>query len=129
MAKEIKVTTLAQLKNYADGQVVELPGFGEGQPFVARLKRPSMLALAKSGKIPNTLMNSATKLFEGDVTSNDGSSDLSDIINVLEILCEPAFVSPTWAELQEAGIELTDEQIIAVFNYTQQGVKSLENFR
>lgn len=57
MAKNnTQITSLQNLKTYTKGQIVELPPFAEGMPFVARLKRPSMLALVKSGKIPNELL-------------------------------------------------------------------------
>ena len=34
-----------------------------------------------------------------------------------------------YKELKSAGIELTDDQITTIFQFTQQGVKALENFR
>ena len=34
---EQKITSIDQLKQYAQGQVIELPAFSEDQPFVARL--------------------------------------------------------------------------------------------
>ena len=33
-----EVTSISQLNEYAKGQLVELPSFGEGQPFFARLR-------------------------------------------------------------------------------------------
>ena len=47
----LKLTSIEELKKYANGTVVELPSFSEGQPFVARLKRPSLLSMVKQGKI------------------------------------------------------------------------------
>ena len=38
-------------------------------------------------------------------------------------------VSPTFDELAAAGIELTDEQLIAIFQFTQMGAKALDRFR
>ena len=32
-------------------------------------------------------------------------------------------------DLKEAGVKLTDEQMMFVFNYTQNGVEALESFR
>ena len=130
---ELKITSIEELKKIAKGEVVELPPFAEGIPFVARLKRPSIMALAKTGKIPNSLLTSANELFVGGVpqaarnTKNEFMMD--ELFGVLDVICEEAFVEPTMKELKENGIELTDEQYMAVFTYTQQGVKSLENFR
>ncbi len=36
------VTTIEELRKYADGSEVELPGFTPEQPFIVRLRRPSL---------------------------------------------------------------------------------------
>lgn len=122
------ITTLSQLTKYTEGQVVQLPDFAEGQPFVARIRRPSMLSLAKSGKIPNSLLNTANGLFLGNTKTNNEDL-LAEIFDVLDVVCEACFVEPTYKELQNAGVELTDEQYMFIFNYTQTGVKALDSFR
>ena len=123
-----EVTSLASLSLYAQGQLVELPGFGEDQPFFARLRRPSIMGLTKSGKIPNALLSAATELFTGKQKKDD-PVDLSEIVGVVEVICEAAFVEPTYQQLKDIGLELTDEQLMAVFNYSQRGIKALEPFR
>lgn len=57
------VTTIDDLRRYAKGSLVKLPSFAAGQPFVARLKRPSMMELVKNGEIPNELLTRANELF------------------------------------------------------------------
>lgn len=123
------ITSLAQLTKYAEGQIVELPSFAEGQPFVARIRRPSILALAKSGKIPNTLLKTANGLFSGDAQTRHKDSYLKDVFDVLDVVCEACFLEPTYQQLQEAGVELTDDQYMFIFNYTQTGVMALDSFR
>lgn len=129
--KELKVTTISDIKGYEVGSIIELPPFAEGQPFVVRITRPSMLLLAKEGKIPNSLMNIATQLFTGtkSVKPNDSSQMMREMYDVCEIICRASLLEPKYDELVEAGIKLTDEQITAIFNYTQRGVKALESFR
>lgn len=122
------ITTLSQLTKYTEGQVVQLPDFAEGQPFVARIRRPSMMALAKSGKIPNSLLHTANGLFLGNTKTNNEDL-LSEIFDVLDVVCEACFIEPTYREIQDAGVELTDEQYMFIFNYTQTGVKALDSFR
>lgn len=124
------ITSISQLSEFAKGQVVRLPEFAPNQPFVARLRRPSMMVLAKSGKIPNSLLETASSLFNGN-KKNQGESDnqMKDMYAVLEIVAEASLVSPTFEEIKNAGIELTDEQLIAIFNYSQQGVEGLKSFR
>lgn len=121
------VTDISKLKKISDSKIVELPEFGDGTKFIARLRRPSMLKLCKSGKIPNSLLNQATALFTDSNASKKVS--ITEIYDICEVICESAFVNPTYEEIKESGIELTDEQIMAVFQYTQGGVKALENFR
>ena len=126
---EQKITSIDQLKQYAQGQVIELPAFSEDQPFVARLKRPSMLALAKANKIPNSLLLTANNLFAGSGVDTKKPEALKDVFSVLDVICEACFVEPTYQDLREAGVELTDEQYMFLFNYTQRGVRALESFR
>lgn len=134
--QNLQITSIEQLKNYSTGQVVELPPFGDGQPFVARLRRPSMMALAKNGQIPNQLLNSANSLFErgpqglmqkGKIEMDDDT--MTKMFNIFDVICESAFVEPTFNQIKEAGIELTDEQYMFIFNYTQNGVQALDSFR
>ena len=133
MAKNnTQITSLQSLKTYTKGHIVELPPFAEGMPFVARLKRPSMLALVKSGKIPNELLKTANDLFMGRSNKSSGGSntnELKEMFTIFDALCEASFVEPTWEEIKESGMELTDDQYTFIFNYSQQGVKALKPFR
>lgn len=126
---EQRVTTLQELLEYQKGQLVQLPDFAEGQPFFAMLRRPSMMALMKSGKIPNDLVNTANRLFNGRGMDEHKETAMADILGVFDVLCDATFVEPKYQDMKEAGIELTDQQLMAVFNYTQEGVKALESFR
>lgn len=127
---KLKVTPIEDLLEYRKGAIVQLPPFASGQPFVARLRRPSMMALMRNGKIPNTLLSTAQDLFNGNVavkTENNNDS-ISELLEVLDILCEAMFVEPSFSQLTKAGIELTDEQYTFLFSYSQQGVKAVEPF-
>lgn len=121
------ILTFDKLQDINDSAIVELPEFGDGTKFIARLRRPSMLKLCKSGMIPNSLLNQATALFTDSNVSRKVS--ITEIYDICEIICESAFVNPTYEEIKASGIELTDEQIMAVFQYTQGGIKALEKFR
>ena len=131
MAEKITVTKISDLTEYAKGQIVELPPFAEGMPFVARLRRPSMLALVKGGKIPNELLKSANELFMGKSSGGSGVDEdvMAKMMEVFEILCEASFIEPTYTEIKESGIELTDDQYTFIFNYSQTGVRALKSFR
>ena len=125
------ITSLSDLQSYSNGTVVRFPDFAEGQPFVARVKRPSVLMLAKMGKIPNALLNSATQLFTkgGSGMDTKNGKTLSDIYDICEVIAKASLVQPTYDEIIDSGMTLSDDQVMAIFNYTQSGVKALENFR
>ena len=127
----MNITSIADLQSYAKGTVVRFPDFAEGQPFVARVRRPSMLVLAKQGKIPNSLLTAAGELFSkgGAGMDADNENMLSDVYGICEVIARASLVQPTYDEIQQAGMELSDDQIMAIFNYTQNGVKALESFR
>lgn len=125
----MKVTTIDDLKEYAKGQIVQLPPFADGQPLVVRMKRPSLMILAKSGKIPNKLLKTATEMFNGESGADDEDLDaLSKTFELLEIICEASLVEPKYKDFKSAGMELSDEQLIAIFNYTQRGIEALNSF-
>lgn len=127
--KQLEITPISTLKDYAQGEIVEFPPFSPEQRFVARVKRPSMMVLMRTGKIPNTLMSTASQLFSGNEVGNVGNENVyTEVLEIIEVLAEASFLEPTWAELKAAGIELTDEQYTFLFNYTQRGVKALEPF-
>ena len=130
-SEPMQVTSMQDIVSFARGSVVRLPDFAEGQPFVARMRRPSLLALAKFGKIPNSLLTTAGSLFSGDgmATDSDNEDMLAKVYEVCEIIADASLIEPRLADLQEAGIELTDEQMMAIMNYSQGGVKALESFR
>lgn len=127
----LKVTTIDELIGYSKGQIVELPAFAEGQPFVARLIRPSLLDMVADGTIPNPLISTANKLFMSGVSSIDEKSevDMKNFITLMDNICRRALVEPSYDLLEDNGIKLTDEQRAAIMNYVQHGVKALDSFR
>lgn len=131
IAKE--VTTIEELKNYAKGTLVELPPFAEGQPFIARIVRPSLINLVSSGKIPNQLLATANELFTGKSnvkpTGKGKGNQLSQFKDVLEIIIEASFVEPTYQQIKDSGVTLSDDQYVFIFNYSQHGVTALKSFR
>ncbi|MGY0372474.1 esterase [Clostridium sp. JNZ J1-5] len=124
----MEITNLEQLKQMAECDVIELPSFKKEIPFNAKVKRVSLLNLVRKGIIPNKLLSAAEELFYGKQSSK-GNVDLAQLTNVMFIMAENALVEPSIKDLQEARLELTDEQIVALFNYTQRGVEELESFR
>lgn len=128
----MQITSLATLKKYADGEVVALPPFVGDEPFVVRLKRPSFLGMAQNGKFPNSLLKSAGDLFtkktvDSQTTDLDDDS-LKQISEIMELIISESMLEPTYAQLKEINLELTDAQRMAIFAYSQEGIKALSTF-
>ena len=121
------VTSIVKLKQLSQGQEVELQGWDE-EPFVCVLKRPSLLGLVENGDIPNPLLHAAYILFNGSNNPKD-QVNLKEMNDLYRIIAKAAMVNPTYDQVVEAGLELTDMQLLEIYRFTQLGVKSLISFR
>ena len=116
---ENKITTIEEI---ISGEVVELPGFYDGKPFIAKLRRPSLLTLCYAGKIPNELLSAAQEIY----TSKElGEGKIKEFAEVLNIVAEAAMIEPAYKDIKDY---LTDLQIRAIFQYCQFGVKAMLPF-
>ena len=91
------------------GELLELPPFVEGTEFIVRVKKPSLMALAKSGRIPNALLASAQELFNNAQKGKANNADpqqLGKMYDLCVSMAKAALVEPTYDELEKAGIEL-----------------------
>ncbi|AJD32972.1 esterase [Clostridium sporogenes] len=125
---DLKVTNIEDLKKVAQGEVIQLPQFSQGIPFNAKVKRVSLLNLVRKGVVPNKLLSAAEELFYGKQSLKE-NVDLAQMTDVMYIMAENALVEPSIEDLKSVGLELTDEQIVSLFNYTQEGVSELDSFR
>lgn len=125
-----KVTTLEELEEYSKGDIVRLPDFAQGKEFYARIRRPSLLKLVEAGKIPNILLTTANKLFTTSFSGEDTEDTemMRNMISVIDVICEASFVEPTYKQLNDRNIQLTDEQYMFIFNYSQTGATALAPF-
>lgn len=124
-------TSLDALASYAKGQVVRLPDAADGAPLYVRMRRPSLLDLISHGRIPNPLATTASNLFAkgGSAINANDIKQVQGMVEILHIFVEESFLEPTYQQIKEVGYQLTDEQLMFVFNYVQKGNKALESFR
>ena len=130
----MQITSLEQLQAIKQTEIVELPSFEDGTPFVVEIKKPNMMQLLTSGKIPNTLLSVATEMFNGKTGQIMGKASediktLKELVGMMEVLAEASLVKPSYKDIKKANVELTENQLMAILMYSQGGVKSLENFR
>lgn len=115
--------------------LVDIQGFEPGEYLTVRLKSVNLLDLVKTGKIPNALLEEATKLFTGSkdssgkidetkILNNLGSTD--GVMQIIDTVVESAMVEPTYNEVKDF---ITDAQKMEIFNWTQGGINSLKSFR
>ena len=125
------VTSMQKFKSYQDGCEVTLPGFVADEPICVKLKRVSMLAMAQAGRIPNALLTAAAELFKNGINlekAQDGE-DFKQIAETMTVIARESLVEPTYEELEEAGVGLTDTQLLYIYNFCQTGVDALKSFR
>ncbi|WP_177344997.1 hypothetical protein [Caproicibacterium sp. XB2] len=108
-----------------------MPGWDPDAPFVASLRRPSMFALVSEGKIPNGLLGPVAKLFgdEKKYTEKEMGENFKEMSEIYIMMAKVALVKPTYTELEKAGVSLTDEQLLYIWNFTQTGVDAMRRFR
>ena len=102
----MNVTSIDELLARSQGELVELPPFVQGQKFIARLKRPSMMKLIKNGQIPNSLLRAANSLFVGKTDEEVDMDDefLKDLLVFIDVLAEATFVEPRWEDIKSKCI-------------------------
>ncbi|MGN1370180.1 MAG: hypothetical protein ACI4WX_15020, partial [Aristaeellaceae bacterium] len=125
--KNLKATSVTALADIGKGELVELPGWTDDKPFVARLRRASLTGMIRAGKIPNPLIAAAQKLYEGARSASKASFE--DTAKVVRTVVSEALVEPKETVLEEAGLELTEQQVDAIYMYAIRGPKALEAFR
>ena len=130
----MQVTSLEQLQAIKQTEIIELPSFEDGTKLNVEVKKPNMMQLIASGKIPNTLLNSAMEMFNGKAGEKmqkaaDNAGDLKDLVGIMNVIAEASLVNPTYKQIKGLGIDLTDNQLMGLLMYSQGGIKALENFR
>jgi hypothetical protein len=133
--ENLQVTSLEKLKKVKQTEIINLGKFEDGTEFVAELKKPDLMQLAAERKIPNVLATEVVKLFNGKnklakkVVAEDDAEALAQLGELMNVLAEASLVNPTYKQLQEINIELTQEMKMSIMMFTQGGVETLKNFR
>ena len=131
----MQVTSLEQLKNIKITDIVNLGKFEDGTDLIAEVKKPNLMQLMVEGKVPNTLMSTAMTMFKngsGELVNkalDDDIESLKDLVGMMQVFAEASLVNPTYAQIKEIGLSLTENQLIGILQFAQGGVKALENFR
>lgn len=130
----MQITSLEELKQIAEGEVLEFPGFTDDKPFVARIRRYSLMGLATSGKIPNPLIVHAQRIFDNADKLMKGEKELTakerNEITALEaVLLHESLVEPTYQQIIDIGLELSPIQKALIIEASQGDTSRLNHFR
>lgn len=121
------VIDINELKKQAT-EVIEIPSFDNNGTISIRVKRPQIMRLITSGKLPNPLMGNALRLLDGKTNLKGKDSDeiaIEGIKNV-DIYCRACMVEPTFEEADEY---LTDAQKFAIFRWAINDILEVSTFR
>lgn len=132
------VTTLEMLQKVKENMFkeVELPPFSDGTPLVVEIKDIDMMKLVTTGKLPNTLLQEASTLFnkkskmedvEASILNDDNK--LKEVMLLMDTVVENVLVKPTLKDFKKVGIEMTWEQKLALFSQVMGGSEMLSTFR
>lgn len=131
----MSVTTFEDLVKFAEGEEIELPPFIEGQKFIARVRKPSIMAMSQNAYgMNNELMEVAHRMFFEEnaydhMVKENQPETMRNLYEFFNVLAKECLISPTYEEIEKAGLKLTDSQLMSFFSYSQYGVKGLIPFR
>lgn len=121
------VTSIEEMKKTGGVAEVTLSGW-DGEKVVMKLRRPSLYEMAASGRIPNPLLGAADALFMMNAAGIQ-KTKFDDTAKMVELIAREALVEPTFDQLSEAGLTLTDLQYLEIYTFVTRGPKGLERFR
>lgn len=107
-------------------QAIIIPGFAPGETIEVQVQRPGLMGMMAQGKIPNPLMSQVTQLLKGQDIGKGKEVDFVSLAKTFEFFCSACMVTPTYTEMKDI---ITDDQMMAVFNWAMGGVQKMSSFR
>lgn len=122
------VSSLEEIIAAAAPERVELSGWQPGQKWAAQLRRPSLVNMAVDGDVPNPLLGVVSNMLAGGAAAVKAGGEESANA-ALKHIVRAALKQPTLAELEAAGVELTDDQYMEIYAWVLGGLDGLARFR
>ena len=95
---------------------IELPGWYGGEAITVRVKRPNFYHLLARDCVPNPLIPVVQKMFVHGFDAGDVASATPEFARALLTIAGETLVEPTLTQLTEAGVELTDDQLLELLS-------------
>lgn len=124
------VTSIHEILAQASVQPEEitLSGWKPETEITVRVKRPSFYYLIANKAALNPLIPELEKLFVKHDRSSHKSAG-SDFAKALICIAKECLVEPSFSQLEEAGVELTSDQLTELSLYATEGAEYLRSFR
>lgn len=107
---------------------ITIAGWKPDSEITVRVKRPSFYYLIANKAALNPLIPELDKLFvKHDRSSHKNAG--SDFAKALICIARECLVEPTFSQLEEAGVELTSDQLTELSLYATEGAEYLRSFR
>lgn len=125
------VTSFDAILGMAPTQPEELTlsGWNPDTEITVLVKKPNFYNLLAKNAIPNPLLPEMQKLFVRRQVAEEHSKASADFAKALIYIARECLVEPTYAQLEEAGVELTDDQLLELCMYATLGPELLRSFR
>lgn len=125
--------TVQDFKNRAVREIL-IPGFYAGdEPIPVKVRALNILGMLSNKKIPNNLMPAVESLFKlggGDKSQEEieeiATENMVEMSEFLGFICDKTLVEPSYKEIEDY---LTQDQLLAIFNSTQQTINEVKKFR
>lgn len=105
-----------------------LSGWQHGTEITVRVQKPSFYAMIANNAALNPLIPELDKLFVRHDRSGH-SKPSNDFAKALICIARECLVEPSYAQLEEVGIHLTDDQLVELSLYATEGAEILRSFR
>lgn len=123
------ITQMQDIVAQAAPEEVTLSGFKPNTEITVLLHSPSLYALIAENALPNPLLPVVNKLFSDGPQAQDVSAPDAEFARALRVIARETLVTPTISELDEAGVQLTDRQLLEISVYATRGPATLAAFR
>ena len=119
-----EILSIEQLKKMAT-TVIEIPNFDNSGTIKVRVQKPRLMAMASQGKIPNHLLGIVNTMMFGNKKEKK-EVNITDVAKTYELYCRACLVEPDYEEIKDI---ITDDQMIAIFDWAMGDMKKVETFR
>lgn len=126
-------------KSIESGYEVEITGFRADEDpedsFPCVLKKIDILAWLINGKVPNELTAAVEDLFNLSKAKKKTVEEYNDIDQIREgyklneWIARESMVEPKFDDLKDAGIFLSQQQLLDIYVFQMNGVNALKQFR